>query len=103
MPRSRVAESSRDMSRVAPTPSTSTPVSSRALTPPLHGPAPAKNTPSRAMRVGKRPLQGTRLLVRAATSRSRGESMIRQPTTPAALQPKPMHMVRACLPQALAF
>jgi hypothetical protein len=32
----------------------------------------------------------------------RGESMIRQPTTPAALQPKPMHMVRACLPQALA-
>ena len=31
-----------------------------------------------------------------------GESMIRQPTTPAALQPKPMHMVRACLPQALA-
>lgn len=32
----------------------------------------------------------------------RGESVIRQPTTPAALQPKPMHMVRACLPQALA-
>ena len=51
---------------------------------------------------GNRPLQGTKLLVRMAMSRSRGESMIRQPTTPAALQPKPMHMVRACLPQALA-
>ena len=36
-------------------------------------------------------------------SRSRGESMMRQPTTPAALQPKPMDMVSACLPQARAF
>lgn len=45
---------------------------------------------------------GHEVVVRMAMSRSRGESMIRQPTTPAALQPKPMHMVRACLPQALA-
>lgn len=42
---------------------------------------------------GKRPLQGIKLLVRMATSRSRGESMIRQPVTPTALQPRPMHMV----------
>ena len=56
-----------------------------------------------AIKVGKRPLQGTKLLVRIASSRSRGESMIRHPTTPAALQPKPMHMVRACLPQAQHF
>ena len=27
-----------------------------------------------------------------ASSRSRGESMMRQPITPTALQPKPMHM-----------
>ena len=38
-----------------------------------------------------------------AMSRSLGESMMRQPTIPAALQPKPMHMVRDCLPQAWAF
>ena len=55
-------------------------------------------------RGGKRPLQGTKLLVRMAMSRSRGESMMRQPSHhPAALQPKPMDMVNACLPQARAF
>ena len=49
-----------------------------------------KNMVMMAMRVGNRPLQGTKLLVMMAISRSRGESMIRQPTTPAALQPKPI-------------
>ena len=48
-------------------------------------------------------MQGTKELVRMAMSRSLGESMMRQPTIPAALQPKPMHMVRDCLPQAWAF
>jgi hypothetical protein len=57
---------------------------------------------ARVMRRGKRPLQGTKLLVRMASSRSRGESIIRQEITPAALQPKPMHMVRACFPWAPA-
>ena len=52
----------------------------------------------RAMRVGNRPLQGTKALVRMATSRSRGLSMMRQPVTPQALQPKPMHMVRLWRP-----
>ena len=41
---------------------------------------------------GKRPLQGTRLFVRIAISRSRGLSMMRHPMTPAALHPNPMHM-----------
>jgi hypothetical protein len=50
--------------------------------------------------VGKRPLQGTKLLVMMAISRSLGESIILHPVTPAALQPKPMHMVSACFPQA---
>ena len=55
------------------------------------------------MSIGNRPLQGTRQLVSIAISRSRGESMIRHPTTPAALHPKPMHMVNACFPQAQHF
>lgn len=41
---------------------------------------------------GNLPLQGTKLLVIMAMRRSLGESMIRQPTIPAALHPKPMHM-----------
>ena len=51
----------------------------------------------------KRPLQGTKLLVTVAMSRSRGDSMMRQPTTPHALHPKPIAMVRDCLPCAPAF
>lgn len=50
--------------------------------------------------VGKRPLHGTNAFVKIAIRRSLGESMIRQPTTPAALHPKPMHNVRHCFPQA---
>ena len=54
------------------------------------------------MRVGKRPLQGTKALVRIAMSRSRGLWVIRQPMMPQALHPSPMHMVRACRPCAPA-
>lgn len=43
-------------------------------------------------------MQGTKLLVKMAISLSLGESMIRHPTQPAALQPNPMHMVIICLP-----
>ena len=50
----------------------------------------------RAINVGNRPLQGTKLFVMVAISRSLGESIILQAITPAALQPKPIHMVRAC-------
>ena len=53
---------------------------------------PIKNMVIIAIMVGKRPLQGTKLLVIIAIRRSLGESIIRQPTIPAALQPKPMHM-----------
>ena len=52
--------------------------------------------------VGQRPLQSEKLLVMMAIRRSRGLSMTRVETTPAALQPKPMHMVSACLPWAPA-
>ncbi len=52
---------------------------------------------------GYLPLQGTKLLVKIAINRSRGESIIRHPTQPAALQPNPMHMVIICLPEVQAF
>ena len=53
--------------------------------------------------VGNLPLQGTKLFVIIAISLSRGESMIRVDIIPAALQPKPMLIVRACLPCAPTF
>ena len=49
---------------------------------------------------GNRPLQGTKLFVSIAASLSFSSGMMRQPTTPAALQPKPMEIVSACLPHA---
>lgn len=56
--------------------------------------APAKNMVIIAMRAGKRPLHGTKALVTVAIIRSLGDEIMRQPVTPAALQPNPMHMVR---------
>lgn len=50
------------------------------------------------IRKGKRPLQGTKELVRIAISFSLGESIILVPITPAALHPNPIHIVRACFP-----
>lgn len=54
---------------------------------------PAKKIVATVIRKGNLPLQGTKLFVKMAISLSLGESIILQPTTPAALQPKPMHMV----------
>ena len=102
MPESTVAESRQEERNVRATPSTITPVSSTEESSVRSAPAlaPTKNIAMIAMMVGKRPLQGTKLFVSIAMRRSRGLSMMRQPITPAALQPKPMHMVSACLPQA---
>ena len=61
------------------------------------------NTVAIRIWVGQRPLQSEKLLVMMAMRRSRGESMMRVATTPAALQPRPMAMVSACLPWAPAF
>ena len=52
---------------------------------------------------GNFPLQGIRQEVRTAISFSLGESIMRQPVTPTALQPRLMHMVRACFPQVRHF
>lgn len=57
----------------------------------------------KAIRVGNFPLQGMKLLVIIAIRRSLGDSIIRQPITPHALHPSPIHMVRDCLPCAPHF
>ena len=63
-------------------------------------PVPAeKNTVITVTRAGKRPLHGMKAFVSMAMRRSFSESIILAPTTPAALQPSPMHMVSDCLPQ----
>ena len=96
-----VRDSSQEARKVAAMPKRMTPVSRRAARA-LEEKAPAAPVKNRVMRVritGKRPLQGTKLLVRMAMRRSLGESMIRQPVTPAALQPKPIQRVRPCFPQ----
>jgi hypothetical protein len=61
-----------------------------------------RNTEAMRICVGHLPLQREKLLVMMAMRRSLGLSMIRVATTPAALQPKPMHMVKACFPWAPA-
>ena len=60
------------------------------------------NKEASRIRVGQRPLQGTKLLVRMASIRSRGDSMIRVDIM-AAIAPNPIAMVRDCLPCAPVF
>lgn len=64
---------------------------------------PTKNIDIIVINVGKRPLHGTKLLVRIAINLSRGESIILVPITPHVLHPKPIQVVSACLPCADAF
>ena len=100
-PFNMVRDSSQEARKVAAMPKRMTPVSRRAARA-LEEKAPAAPVKNRVMRVritGKRPLHGTKLLVRMAMRRSLGESMMRQPVTPAALQPKPMQRVSPCFPQ----
>ena len=68
---------------------------------PIKPDAVTKNIEIIAIIAGNLPLQGTKLFVIIAKSRSRGESIILHPTTPAALQPNPIHIVSACFPQLL--
>ncbi len=87
------------MTKVIITPSTTATKTARVDTTDLKVPLlPVMNIPARAMSKGNLPLQGTKLLVRMAISLSLGESIILQAITPAALQPKPMLMVKDCLP-----
>ena len=96
-----VLDKRRDIRSVITIPSTITAVSMSAeMTDEL--PPKEKNIVIIAISVGKRPLQGTKQFVNMAMRRSRGESMMRQPVTPQALQPKPIIIVRHCLPHACA-
>lgn len=82
-----------DDKKVIIIPNKITSVSNKAeITDPKSPLNPIKNMEITAIRVGNLPLQGTKLLVKIAIKRSRGESIILQPTIPAALQPNPMHM-----------
>ena len=95
IPLSRVCDKSLDIASVAATPSRIAPRSRSAdITDENLFPAVTKNIVIIAIIVGNRPLQGTKLLVRIAISRSRGESIIRHPVTPQALQPNPIAMDR---------
>ena len=59
---------------------------------------PAINILETAIKKGNLPLQGTKLLVKIAINLSLGEFIILHPTQPAALQPKPIHIVIICFP-----
>jgi len=98
-----VLESSFVVKNVAKTPSSIAVVnrSDDKTEPTKPVPEPIKKRVMIATKAGKRPLHGTNALVRIASILSRGESMIRHPTTPAALHPNPMHIESACFPQAL--
>ena len=104
-PFSSVFDKKREVRKVRMTPNTITPVNSSVDRRPFHGAAttPAKNIVIILISVGKRPLQGTKVLVIIAIRRSRGLSIIRAPLTPTALQPNPIHIVSACFPQVQAF
>ena len=94
-----VEESSFDISRVTIIPSSMKPVRTAPAASVRTGEAAGmKKIRIMAIRVGNLPLQGTKLLVSMAMRRSLGDSMIRQPVTPQALHPKPMHIVSDCFP-----
>ncbi len=103
-PRSTVRDSNHEAKNIAATPSTATVTTAEADTSPARCAGARAPTKMVAMRicVGHRPLHSEKLLVMIAIRRSRGLSITLVATTPAALQPNPMHMVSACLPCAPA-
>ena len=99
-----VLDSNFDMISVMTTPRTIAHITAAAAAIDLKGPAfAAINMEERAINMGNRPLHGTKLFVMVAISLSRGESIILHAITPAALHPKPIHMVNACFPCAHAL
>ncbi|MNE51143.1 hypothetical protein D3C80_1457550 [compost metagenome] len=90
-----------DTVRVTVMPISTMPISTRAVEKVRSAPveaAPTMNMEASRIRVGHRPLHGTKLLVRIASIRSLGDSMMRVERMAAALQPKPIDIVKACLP-----
>ena len=103
-PFSTVRDRIHDISSVKSTPRTTIPTTAPAAASDAStgGNAAATKIVASMIKVGNRPLHGTKLLVRIATSRSRGESITRVAITPAALHPNPIAIVSACLPCAPA-
>ena len=100
IPFKRVLESSFVTAKVATIPKRIISVKSKAESKDEYMLDVTKNIVSTDIKIGNLPLHGTKLFVRIANSLSLGESIILQPTTPAALQPNPIHIVNDCLPQA---
>ena len=100
-----MTESTLDITSVIKTQKTIIPINNAATSSELFSvnAVPAKNMSSNAMIVGNRPLHGIKLFVRIAISRSFGDSMILQPVTPQALQPRPIAIARLCFPCAPHF
>ena len=102
IPLRKVADKNLDTTRVIPIPMSTTTIITKVATRELNWLFinPPINIEEIAMSRGKRPLQGTKLLVIMAIRRSLGDSIIRHDIIPAALHPNPMHMVSDCLPWA---
>ena len=86
-------------------PKTAIPITANIDTVPAHcfGTKAPRKIVAMSICVGHLPLHSEKLLVMMAMSFSLGLLIIRVATTPAALQPKPILMVSACLPCAPAF
>src|SRR5690606_25749020 len=104
IPLSIVLESPQETAKVTITPISTNPTTTAvdAAVPQPAATAPPTNRMDRVIRIGQRPLQGTKLLVKMAIIRSRGDSMIRVETMAAALHPNPIAIVNACFPWAPA-
>ena len=85
-------------------PNKTTSITNTAATNPENIPAiePEINIVATVIKNGNLPLQGTKQFVSIAINFSLGEFIILVPITAAALQPNPMHMVSACLPEVHA-
>ena len=85
-------------------PNKTTSITTTAATNPENIPAiePEINIVATVIKNGNLPLQGTKQFVSIAINFSLGEFIILVPTTAAALQPNPIHIVSACLPEVHA-
>ena len=104
-PLRNVSDKSFVRKNVAPTPRTTTPSKRAAervefIIPPA---VPTKKRVIRVIIAGNLPLQGISALVNTARFLSLLDAIILQPTTPTALQPRPILIHNACLPQAEHF
>ena len=102
-PRRKVAERNFDAKSVAITPAQIAAESNAAEIKDEKGDETTANIVKTEISSGNRPLHGTKEFVKIAISFSLRDEIIRHPVTPTALQPNPIHIVRACFPHAPHF